>query len=379
MKFLHLADLHLGKRLGEFSLLEDQQAIWSEICTIITEQSPDVIVIAGDCYDKSIPPVEAVSSFDTMLCQLAAFNIPILIIYGNHDSPTRLAFGGKLMQENNVYISPVFDGEIMTFSAFDNYGEVCFYLLPYIRPATVRALYPEEEIDDFNDAVRVVLEHTDLNPTIRNVLVTHQYVEGATLYGTEERSVGGSDMVSADLFTTFDYTALGHLHKPQYIGVETIRYAGSPLKYSVSEAAHDKSVTLVELHEKGNLQITQIPLHPRHDLRLLRGTYVDIVTKSNNEGDAVKDYVQITLTDETDIPDVVGRLRTIYPNLLGITYDNTRTRQNQQILAVTAGETMTPDMYFSGLYELQNNQPLTDEQRTILQKLTQEIWENHSD
>lgn len=375
MKFIHLADLHIGKRLNEFSLLEDQRYIWNEICNIITTEKPDAVIMAGDIYDKPVPSAEAVQLFDEILSWLAAHHVTVLMISGNHDSPERLAFGSRLMESSKVYISPVFHGELTPVTLWDSFGEVRCYLLPFVRPAQVRAWFPDEKINDYQDAVRTILEHTPLDEKVRNVMVTHQFVEGASLYGTEERAVGGTDQVCADLFAPFDYTALGHLHRPQAVGQEKIRYAGSPLKYSTAEAMHAKTVTVVELMEKGALLLREVPLHPLHDLRQIRGTYMELTERSYYAGTQMEDFLQITLTDEEDIPDAIGRLRTIYPNLIRLEYDNRRTRSNQQITGETGTVAHTPLDYFAALYEKQNNQPMRAEQEDFLKQLIAEIWE----
>lgn len=375
MKFIHLADIHLGKRLHEFPLLEDQRHIWHEIISIIHAEQPDAILLAGDIYDKPVPSAEAVQLFDEILSALAKTGAAILIISGNHDSAERLSFGARLMQSSNVYISPVFHGVPEPVILHDAYGEVRFYLLPFVRPAQVRAYFPDEPIDDYQDALHVVLSHIPLNPSVRNVMVTHQFVEGGELYGTEERAVGGTDQVCAELFEPFDYTALGHLHRPQSVGQEKIRYAGSPLKYSAAEALHEKTVTVGELSEKGTLNLREIPLHPLRDLRRIRGTYMELTERSYYAGTQTDDYLHITLTDEEDIPDAIGRLRTIYPNLICLTYDNMRTRENH---VVTGDEPMSQHTsldYMTALYQLQNNQSMQPEQEAFLTKLIEEIWE----
>lgn len=375
MKLVHLSDLHLGKRLNEFSLLEDQRYILEEICRILRREQPDAVLIAGDIYDKSIPSAEAVQLFDDFLSRLAAMKLIVLLISGNHDSPERVSFGASLMQRSQVYIAPVFDGIISPVTLHDQYGEVQCYLLPFVRPAHVRVHYPDEEINDYQDAVRVVLEHIPLDTTVRNLLVTHQFVAGASLCEAQEREIGGTDQISAALFEAFDYTALGHIHRPQHIGSETIRYCGSPLQYSLSEIGYTKSITAVEMGEKGTIAVREIPLCPLRKLRKIRGTYLELTEKKNYENTNTDDYLHITLTDEADVPDAVGKLRTIYPNLIQLDYDNHRTRTNQQISSAGNIQEQKPFDLFAALYEQQNNQPMNDIQQSFLQKLIDEIWE----
>lgn len=375
MKLIHLSDLHLGKRLNEISLLEDQRYILEEICQILWQEQPDAVIIAGDVYDKSIPSAESVQLFDEFLSRLAAMELTVLLISGNHDSPERVSFGASLMQRSRVYIAPVFDGTISPVTLHDKYGEVRCYLLPFVRPAHVRACYPDEEINDYEDAVRTVLAHIPLDQTVRNVLVTHQFVAGASLCEVQEREIGGTDQVSAALFADFDYTALGHIHRPQSIDSETIRYCGSPLQYSLSEMGYAKSVTAVELGEKGSVSAREIPLKPLRALREIRGTYLELTEKKNYENTNTEDYLHIVLTDEEDVPDAIGKLRMIYPNLMKLDYDNQRTRTSRQITGADDAQEQKPFDLFAALYEQQNNQPMSDTQQKFLKKLIDEIWE----
>ncbi len=379
MKILHLSDLHFGKRLNEFSLIEDQRYIWDEICQIVQDERPDAVVLAGDIYDKSVASSEAVALFDQCLQKLAALTPAVLMISGNHDSAERIAFGASLFAASHVYIAPVFHGTIEPITLQDDYGEVRFYLLPFVRPPKVREYFPEDEINDYSDAMRVILEHTPLDPTVRNVMVTHQTIVGAALFGTEERSIGGTDEISAELFAPFDYTALGHIHRAQAVESENIRYCGSPLKYSIAEVAYEKTVTIVELREKGDRKIREIPLHPLHDLREIRGTYAELTARKNYAGTKTDDYLHITLTDETDIPDAISRLRVIYPNLIKLDYDNIRTRERKEVAEFDNAEAEDPLAVFAKLYETQNNQPMSAEQEAFLKGLIAEIWDGEEE
>ena len=375
MKLIHLSDLHIGKRVNEVSMIDDQEYILQQILRIIDEEKADAVLIAGDVYDKSVPSAEAVTLFDDFLCELAQRKMPTFIISGNHDSPERLAFGGRLMEESGIYISPVYDGSVSTFTLSDERGEVDFWLLPFLKPAHVKRYFPDAGIESYTDALRVAVEHMGIDTSIRNVLLTHQFVTGSVTCESEEISVGGSDNVDASVFADFDYVALGHIHGPQNMGSERIRYCGTPLKYSFSEANHRKSVTVVELGEKGKLTVRTCPLVPKHDLRDVRGTYEELTAKSYYDGTPVEDYLHIILTDEEDVPEAMGRLRVIYPNLMKLTYDNTRTRNNAVIDSVEDLQRKSPLDLLDQLYELQNNQPMSEVQRTYAQELIESIWE----
>ncbi len=374
MKFLHLSDLHLGKRVNEYSMLEDQAYILKEILGIVAEENPDGILIAGDIYDKPIPPAEAVQLFDDFLVQLAKQKREVFVISGNHDSPERLAFGGRIMDAEGIHISPVYNGEVRPFSMTDDYGTVDIYLLPFIKPAHVRR-FTEEEIGSYTEAVAYAISGMPLQDKHRNLLVTHQFVTGASRSESEELSVGGADNVDANAFAPFDYVALGHIHSPQNCG-NRIRYCGTPLKYSFSEAGDKKSVTVVELKEKGNVSCRTIDLVPQHDLVELKGSYAELTLKSFYKNTSwQEDYTHITLTDEEDIPDVVGKLRTIYHRLMKLDYDNKRTRSQAEIEGAGDAETKTPLELFSDFYALQNNQPMGTEQNAFMRELIEKIWE----
>ena len=409
MKFIHLSDLHLGKRVNGYSMLEDQEYILNEIKAVITAESPDAVLIAGDVYDKPVPPAEAVRLFDDFLVQLSRWGLKVFVISGNHDSPERIAFGSRLMDASGIYLSPVYDGTVTPVSLHDTYGVVDVYMLPFIKPAHVRRFYETEteQIQSYTDAMQTALSHLPLDHTHRNVLITHQFVTGSVRAESEEISVGGSDNIDASVFAPFDYVALGHLHTPQncgqtapttaadssadeqadathdtelstdtQAGAPRIRYCGTPLKYSFSEAKDRKSVTVIELYEKGNLHIHTVPLKPLHDLVELKGTYDTVTARSFYEGTSwQEDYTHITLTDEEDIPDAIGKLRAIYHHLMKLDYDNKRTRSSSEITADLAVEEKTPIQLFSDFYELQNNQPLNEEQATFLNGLIETIWE----
>ena len=379
MKLIHLSDLHIGKRVNGFSLLEDQRDILDKVLRIIQDEVPDAVLIAGDVYDKSVPSAEAVDLFDDFLVRLAALKQQVFIISGNHDSPERLAFGGRLIDASGVHLAPVYDGRVEPFRLRDSFGVVNVFMLPFIKPAHVRRCFPDEPADTYTDAMRTAIGHMKLDPAQRNVLVTHQFVTGAVRSESEEISVGGSDNVDVSVFDAFDYVALGHIHGPQNIGEGRVRYCGTPLKYSFSEAAHQKSVTVVELGEKGKLTVRTVPLSPLRDLTELRGTYRELTQRDFYLGTTFReDYVHITLTDEEDIPDAVGKLRVIYRNLMKLDYDNKRTRRTETVCGAQAAETKTPFELFSEFYELQNNAPMSPQQSEYLQDLIGRIWEENA-
>ena len=375
MRFIHLSDLHLGKRLNEFSMIEDQEYILKEILGVIDDEKPQAVIIAGDVYDKSIPSAEAIQLFDDFLCSLAKRKLQVLVISGNHDSPERLSFASRLIDLSGVHISQVYNGAVMPIELPNEHGKICFYMLPYIKPVHVRSKFPDEQIDSYNDAVRVAIEKMEIDPSERNVLITHQFVTGAMRSESEEISVGGADNIDAGLFKDFDYVALGHIHGPQNIGSERVRYCGTPLKYSFSEAGHVKSVTVVDIGAKGELTVHTVPLVPMHDMRELRGSYWELTLKENYEGTATDDYVRITLTDEEDIPDVMGKLRAIYPNIMNVAYDNKRTRAKKEISDLEDAEHKSPLDIFGELYEKQNGQPMSGEQTAFMKELIERIWE----
>ena len=316
MKFMHLSDLHMGKRVNEYSMLEDQKYILRQILSLADEEKPEAVLIAGDIYDKSVPGGEAVVLFDWFLTQLTVRKLPVFFISGNHDSAERLAFGRSILSDSEVYISEVYKGNIQRITKEDEYGKVHFYLIPFIKPAVVKHYMPEKEIGDYQSAMEAVIESLDIDTSERNVFLVHQFLTGAARSDSEEVSVGGLDDISADVFDGIDYVALGHIHRPQSVKRETIRYCGTPLKYSFSEAEHEKSVTFVTMKEKGEVEIATRLLVPLHDMRKLRGSYLELTDPSHYKNTKTDDYLSITLTDETDEPNVMGKLQTIYPNII---------------------------------------------------------------
>lgn len=375
MKFMHLSDLHIGKRVNEFSMLEDQKYILAQILSLVEEEQADGVFLAGDLYDKPVPPAEAVQVLDSFLTRLARLNVPVFAVSGNHDSAERVAFGSRLLSSRGVYLSPVYDGAVEKISMTDAYGEVVIHLLPFIKPAVVRHVFEEEEINSYQDAVYAAVSHMEINPEARNVLVAHQFVTGAARCESEEILVGGLDNVDSSVFEPFDYVALGHIHSPQHVGRETIRYCGTPLKYSFSEAEQEKSVTVVELKEKGQVEIRKLPLKPLRDMRRVRGSYLEVTARSFYQDSNTEDYIQVTLTDEEDVPDGLQKLRVIYPNLMRLEYDNKRTRNHENIDGACEVEQKSELELFKEFYELQNNQPMSGQQEAFVRDLVENIQE----
>ena len=382
MKLIHLSDLHLGKRVNEFSMLAEQADILQKILAVIDREAPDAVLIAGDVYDKSVPPAEAVELFDAFLVQLAARRfdgrqLQTFIISGNHDSPERLAFGGRLMDASGVHVSPVYNGCVAPFRLTDEHGAVNIYMLPFVKPGHVRRAFPEAEIESYTDALAVAVAHMAPDPSQRNVLLAHQFVTGASRSDSEELSVGGLDNVDAAVFDDFDYVALGHIHGPQNIGSPRVRYCGTPLKYSFSEAGHEKSVTVVTLGVKGDLALRTVPLLPLRDMVELRGSYRELMQRSFYENTGYPDdYVSITLTDEDEVPEAMARLRVVYSKLMKLSYDNRRSRHSAQIDAVAEIEKKSPMTVFSEFFEQQNGTEMSEEQKKLLTDLIGQIWED---
>lgn len=377
MKIMHLSDLHIGKKVNEYSMLQDQIYILKEILRIIDNEKVETVIIAGDVYDRSLPPNEALGLFDEFLYQLSGRNVNVFVISGNHDSPERISYCGRMMTENKIFLSPVYDGNVKPITLNDDYGEVNFYLLPFVRPADIRRYFPDENIENYTDAVKVAIDNMNVNFNERNILVTHQFVTGAELSESEDIIVGGTDNVSGEVFDGFDYVALGHIHREQTVGKDNIRYCGTPLKYSFSEAKHIKSVTILDFNDKGNIEYSKIPLTPFRDMREIRGTYYELTLKSSYESTNTEDYLHITLTDEEDIPDAIGKLRSIYPNIMKLDYDNLRTRGSGTVDAIENIESKSPFELFAELFKQQNNQDMSEEQEEIMRNLIDKIWEEN--
>lgn len=378
MRFAHISDLHLGKRIHQFSMMEEQKYILEQIVKIAKEEQTDGVFIAGDVYDKIYPSAEAVALFDSFLVNLVKENIKVFVISGNHDSPERIAFLGQLTKKAGVYLSPVYAGEVEKIELTDEFGKVHIYLLPFIKPVHVRHFFPEESITNYTEAMQTVVEHMDLKKEERNILVAHQFVTGAMRSDSEEISVGGLDNVDASVFADFDYVALGHIHRPQNMGMDKIRYCGTPLKYSFSESQDKKTVTIVEFREKGNWTRKEVPLYPLHDMVKIRGTFSEVINSGNFPDINPKSFLHITLLDEQDVPEAFQRLVEVYPNLMQMEYDNLRTRERKSIQVRKEMAKIAPEEIFAGLYETMNNQPLSQVQQKYLREKIEEIWKGEA-
>ena len=375
MRFLHLADLHIGKRVNGFSMIEDQKFVFEQVYNVIENEKIDGIIMAGDNYDKPVPSAEAVKLFDEMLTRLVSINLPIFVISGNHDSAERIGFGSDILSAAKVYMSRVYNGNLQKIELEDDYGKINVYLLPFIKPATVKNIYKEAEIKDYDDALEYVLSQEKIDKTKRNVIVSHQFVTGALRSESEEVSVGGLDNVSVENYEAFDYVALGHIHRAQQMGRESARYAGTLLKYSFSEEKHNKSMTIVDLKEKGNIEIKEIPVKPLHDLKTIKGKFSKITSEEFYKELKKEDYYRAVLTDEDDILNAIGKLKSIYPNLMSMEYDNTRTRSYSVVDNVETGETKSPLDYFEEFFEKQNGRKMSEKQRNYLLEILGEARE----
>ena len=375
IRFAPLLTHHIGKRLNEFSLIEDQKFIFDKILNIIDEKKIEAVLIAGDVYDKPVPSAEAVTVLNSFLNSLAKRNLKVFVISGNHDSQERIGFGAELISQSGVYMSKPFSRNVETHKIKDEYGEINIYMLPFIKPAMVKHVYEEADIDSYDSAMAYVMEQTKVDEGERNLLIAHQFVRGADRCDSEEVSVGGIDEVSVENFKRFDYVALGHLHSPQHIKSEFVRYSGTPLKYSFSEAKHQKTALIVNMKEKGNITLEKVPLIPKHDMIEIKGKYQEIMSKDFYKDIDRMDYAHVTLTDEQDVLHAMELLRTVYPNIMKLDYDNTRTRSNNEIKGGKNVEKKQPLDLFKEFYELQNNQPMSREQADFMDKLIKDVWE----
>ena len=380
MKFFHLADLHIGKKVNGFSMLEDQRYIFNEILKLAREEAPDGVLIAGDIYDRPVPPEGALLLFDGFLKELSELGIRVFIISGNHDSEERLAFGRNLMEKSRVHISPAYDGHIEKVVLEDKYGKIALHMIPYLKPQQVRRwLFSDREGDysglTYNQAMKAVVEDMKVDSSMRNVCITHQFITGAQVCDSEEISIGGLDNIDASVFDSFDYVALGHLHGPQKMGRPEVRYAGTPLKYSFSEVRHRKSLTCVELREKGNVEIRTIPLVPLRDFQEIRGSYDEITDRNFYKDFNRENYMNITLTDTTEVYEAMGKLRTIYPNIMQLGYEMYEKAQSMETYEGTMeGEKLSPLEHIGRFFNYQNQKDMTEEQMKIVRDVAEEVW-----
>lgn len=397
MKFIHTADLHIGKRVCEHSMLEDQKYILNQIIKIVDDEAPDGVILAGDIYDKSVPSADAVDVLDDFLVELSGHCQNVFVLSGNHDSAERIAFGGRLMQNQGVYMSPVYDGSFTPVTLKDSVGEVDVWMLPFVRPATIRACLgsgevadaEREQVVDYTSAIQMAVSKMDLKPGRRNVLIAHQFVTGAQVdEGGSEEFVGGLDNVESYAFDGFDYVALGHIHRPQNVaknesGVGRVRYSGTPLKYSLSEANHEKSVTVVELGAANNgaceLSVREVPLKPLRDVRKIEGSFAELVSAEfrnaqKRDGKSLDDYVYVVLTDENDVMDAAAKLRGYYPNLMALSYNNSRTRSVAN-LDFENVDKKTPAEIFNDFFKEMNNREMDSEESEFVKNMIESIWE----
>ena len=382
MRFVHLSDLHLGKRVNDFSMIDDQRFILERILEIIDEEKPQAVLIAGDVYDKPLPPAEAVRLFDGFISRLSETDSEIFIISGNHDSAERLSFGSHIMDKQGIHFVGGYDGSTRCFSLEDEYGHVNFYLLPFVKPVHVRQAFIDDEkaadISTFTDAVSFAVNKMGVDENERNVLIAHQFCTGAFRSESEDINIGGLDNVDVSVFKPFDYTALGHLHGPQAINAQRIRYSGSPLKYSFSEANQIKSVTVVEFGEKKNgvcsVHLRTPELIPMRDMIVLKGSFKELTNKNYYKQVKTDDYARIILTDEEDVIGAMGSLRAVYPNIMRLEYDNARTRSASIVPDAEGGDSRTPIEIFAGLYEAQNGKVMDEEQTVLISSLIEKVW-----
>lgn len=378
MKLLHISDLHIGKKFRETDFTQDQIHILNEIIEITDTEKPDGIIIAGDVYDRSVPPAGAVNIFDDFLTRLEMRNIHVFIISGNHDSPERLNYGKEILGKNRIYIAGTFKGELEKIVLEDEYGPLNMYLLPFIKPSVVSNYHRESNIESYETAAKLVIDAANIDISQRNILTAHQFVTNAGVEpeksDSEVLSIGGLDNIDASVFDSFDYVALGHIHRPQKMGRDEVRYCGTPLKYSFSECNHKKSITCMEIKEKGNITITQIPLHPVRDMRVIKDKLENLLHDSKHIGKNCEDYIHAIITDEEDIYDPIGKLRTVYPNILLLEVENTKTSMNENSKSSASDvENKSPMDLFVEFYMNQNNVDLTDRQKSIMYEIFEEL------
>ncbi len=371
MRFLHTADLHLGKQMNDLSILEDQRYALQQIVSIAESEQADAVLIAGDVYQRSSPQAEAMALFDDFVSKLAGMGKQVFVISGNHDSALRISYFSALIKASGVYVTEAFDGSMQSVTLRDEYGEIVVWMLPFLRPSQVKRKLPEEKIITYQNAVEAVLRQTPIDRRKRNILLCHQFITGSETSDSEERAVGGLDNIDAEVFEAFDYVALGHIHKPQKVKRDTLRYAGSPLKYSFSEANHHKSVTIADVQEKGIISVKQKAIHPMHDVRLIEGTLAELMQLPYSE-----DYVWATIHDELPPPDAQVTLSTNFPNMMKFSIVNSKTKYSVDVLAAQSMENKTIPELFEDFYRMQNNDQAPDEaHQKMLLKVLKELEE----
>ncbi|MBQ6132784.1 MAG: exonuclease SbcCD subunit D [Lachnospiraceae bacterium] len=376
MKLLHIGDLHIGRSLFDFSLIDDQRFILDQIISVADQREVEAVIIAGDVYDRAVPSEEAVGLFDHFLRELASRHIKTFVISGNHDSDERLNFGSSLFETNEIYISSKFDGKLFKKELKDKDKTINIYLLPFVKASQVRHFYPDAEIETYEDAVRTIIDNADINEAETNILAAHQFVAGKgkeTIFSGSESAgvlnVGLVEQIGASCFERFDYVALGHIHAPQQLGRETLRYCGSPLKYSLSEINNDKSMPLISI-EDGNVSVELIPLEPKRDMRHIKGRMEQLLDKENIR--SPEDFVYVTLTDEDVISDAMGIFQQVYPNTVRIDYDNDHTRELERVDITRIGENKSFDELISEFYQMVYKCDISDEELSIMMDAARE-------
>lgn len=383
MRLFHLSDLHIGKQFYGYSLLEDQEYILQEILQLVEERKPDAVLLAGDIYDKSVPAAEAVAVFDRFLSGLAVQEpkIPVFLISGNHDSPERLAFAEKILERQQVYMAGLPPEKPEDFlkriTLQDEWGPVDFWLLPFVKPGYVQGVFEEQRPETYQEAVEWILKREKVDKNRRNVILAHQFFTSGGKKPKQSESelvnVGGLDQVDAGCLESFEYAALGHIHRPQSMGRPGVRYCGTPLKYSVSEWDQEKTVTEVELKEKGTPpQIHLLPLTPLRDVKALRGSLEEIL--ASEEGETCFDYVSVTLTDEQEPYQPKERLEAVFPRILEVRMDNSRFRNTEWKLEEEE-EMADPREVFSHFFVQMQGREMDREEREILEEIFQKAGE----
>ncbi|MCM1529866.1 MAG: exonuclease SbcCD subunit D [Alistipes sp.] len=373
MKIMHISDLHLGKRMAEYSLYAEQRDMLEKLLSAADSEKPDILVIAGDVYNKAVPPENSVELFDDFISEVSDRKIPVFIISGNHDSAERIAFGGRIMKNSGVYVSPVYKGDVQPIVLADEEGDVNIYMLPFIKPFTVREFFPDRKIESYNDAVKAAVEQMNIDTSKRNILITHQFITGASLSDSEEIFIGGTENVDGGIFAGFDYVALGHIHSPQNIG-KKMRYCGSPLKYSFSEAGQTKSITIAELGKKGELEIRTLPIKPLRDVKSYTGSFEELTGEEFCGKINTDDHVYLILTDEQNIPDCIHKLRKVYSHIAGFRYENSRTKNITSMMPGSAERINSPEELFDAFYREYSPNGMNGKQIEYLKWIIRDIW-----
>lgn len=378
MKFIHTADLHIGKVVNEFSMLEEQKHVLQQILTIVKEEKADGLILAGDIYDRSVPSAEAVVALDQFLREATKLGIQIFMISGNHDSPERIGFARSILEDKGLHIEGMIRGNMNPVAMEDEYGTLNIYMLPFAKPAIIRHLYQDETIVTCEDGVRKIIEESGIDANNRNLLITHHFVTntGKPPEQSESESnllLGGAENVDASVFEAFDYVALGHIHGPQRMGRDTIRYSGSPIKYSFSEVFHKKSVTIVELKDKGDVTLSVRELKPIHDMRKIKGTLDELMKEEVYSQADVNDYLHVTLLDKQELFDPMGELRSVYPNVMQITFEKNERKEHENSVSIASTQNKTIYEHFRDFYTSVAGEELDGEYETCMKAVIEEI------